>query len=494
MVSGDMSIKRCVVLLAVAALATSTLGGCVSQRIPLTHIEVPIPDVPLLDLIPGFREGNFRGLTWTEAFDRLHGKLSTEYPFTEWKQVDWTALHDTYAPRVAQAEADEDACRYYEALRGYLYAIADANVGLDVQEDCMETAIAGSYGFACLPLDDGRTIAHYILVGGPAQAAGMAWGAEIVSWNGVAVTEALANTSVLWADIAPATTEGLRLARHQFLSRGPVDSEVEIGFKNPGAEEATVAKVTAEADDYECLYAWSGMGTDIGDFENAFTTQTLPSGYGCITMRFVAPTVFMPFPDRGFKKAILSFSERKVPGLIIDLRGNMGGDNTLVPGFVGHFQATSAQYADFAYAKNRDGEFVVVEKKRLSIEPRDPAFAGPVVVIVDSETTGAGEGLAMALQRLPQARVVGYHGTRGAFSADGGNVSMPGGHNVWYPIGRSLDFFGNIQLEANADGIGGVTPDVRLPVTFENVKARFVDGDDPLRDEAVALLNQATGR
>ncbi len=494
MASGWKLAKNCTTYLVLAAVTATVSVGCATQTIPLTHIEVPVPDVPLLDLIPGFREGNFRRMAWTEAFDKLHEKMSAEYPFTAWKGVDWKTLHDTYAPRIAEAQAEGDDCLYYETLRAYLYSIPDANVGLDMDDVCMEKAIAGSFGFACLPLEDGRTVVQYVLEGGPAETAGMTWGAEIITWNDLPVEEALAHTSLLWADTIPATSEGRRLARYRLLPRASVGARATIGFRNPGTDRIIVATLEAERDDVECLSAGSGASPDIGEFENAFSTATLDSGYGLITMRFVAPTVFMPFPDRGFRKAILSFVEHDVPGLIIDLRGNMGGDNSLVPRIAGHFYANETQYADIAFAKNGKGEFVVVPRKRLMITPRDPAFPGPVVVIVDSSTTGAAEGLAMALQRLPQVQVVGYHGTRGAFSEDGGSVSMPGGHDVWYPIGRSLDFFGNIQLEANAEGVGGVTPDVRVPVTFENVRARFVNGEDPLMDRAVALLNKAVGR
>lgn len=481
-----------VVVLAVAVSAAA-LTGCVSQTVPYTHLEIPFPDVPLLmDMIPGFREGNFRNMEWTEAFDALHGKISAEYPFTEHKQVDWEALYDAYAPRIAKAADEEDACAYYDALRGYLYSVPDAGIALDVSVKCMDEAIGGSYGFGCIEIEGGEVIAHVIQEGGPAEAAGMQFGAKILNWNGRPHAEALAAVPTLWADTVPATDLSRRIAQLQLLSRAPVGEKAAVIFRNPGAGAATEATLRAESDDYECLYMWADTSLDIGELESAFSTKQV-DGYGVITLRFVAPTVLMPFPARGFRKAIVDLVDRGVPGLILDLRGNAGGDDTLVPRMVGHFTATESLYEDASFAKDGSGEFVLMESRRQMIEPRDPAFMGPVVVLVDYATTGAGEGLAMALQRLPQVQVLGFTSTQGAFSQDGGSVTMPGGHNVFYPVGRSLDAAGRIQLESDGRK-GGVRPDVQLPVTYEAVEARFQDGEDVLMEKAVALLNAATGR
>ena len=45
---------------------------------------------------------------------------------------------------------------------------------------------AGGLGFAMRETDDGKIIANFILTGGPAEKAGMKWGAEIISLDGQA--------------------------------------------------------------------------------------------------------------------------------------------------------------------------------------------------------------------------------------------------------------------------------------------------------------------
>jgi carboxyl-terminal processing protease len=82
----------------------------------------------------------------------------------------------------------------------------------------------------------------------------------------------------------------------------------------------------------------------------------------------------------------------------------------------------------------------------------------------------------MCIQRLPQGRVIGFHGTNGSFGMVGGEIAMPGGYKINYPFGRSIDKNGVIQLDSR-NGIGGVAPNPRVPKTFENVMA-YAAGTD----------------
>jgi carboxyl-terminal processing protease len=54
--------------------------------------------------------------------------------------------------------------------------------------------------------------------------------------------------------------------------------------------------------------------------------------------------------------------------------------------------------------------------------------------------------------------------------------------------GRSLDANQVIQVDANAEGIGGVVPDVRVPLTAETVYAMFVKDQDVVLEAAIAVL------
>ena len=75
--------------------------------------------------------GDYSKLSWTEAFDKMYQRLSKEYAFTDWKQIDWSVLYDEYAPQIKKALESGDFIAYYVALRGFLTEIPDGHVSLN---------------------------------------------------------------------------------------------------------------------------------------------------------------------------------------------------------------------------------------------------------------------------------------------------------------------------------------------------------------------------
>jgi carboxyl-terminal processing protease len=83
---------------------------------------------------------------------------------------------------------------------------------------------------------------------------------------------------------------------------------------------------------------------------------------------------------------------------------------------------------------------------------------------------------------------MGFWGTHGSFGMSGGEMYLPGGYTLYYPIGRSLDADYRIQLDSDEDLRGGVTPDIRVPWTEETVHKAFVERQDVLLEFAVRSL------
>ncbi len=81
---------------------------------------------------------------------------------------------------------------------------------------------------------------------------------------------------------------------------------------------------------------------------------------------------------------------------------------------------------------------------------------------------------------------MGFHGTNGSFGLAGGEILMPLGLKIRYPLGRSLDSEGRIQLDSR-NRIGGVSPVHRIPKTLDNVLA-FAEGIDVELEYAVNYL------
>lgn len=213
----------------------------------------------------------------------------------------------------------------------------------------------------------------------------------------------------------------------------------------------------------------------------------LPSGYGYIKIKNEHNDDDFPDPGLMIQDAMYLFIDNDVPGVVLDVRGDRGGDDQLVPQFVGYFFGQRDLYETITIYFQPFNTFIN-HPPQLWIEPLEPQYGGPVVVLIDNTTFSSGEGMPMAIQRLPQGAVIGFHGTYGSFGMTGGVIKLPEGLILHYPDGQSLDAQGMIQLDSN-DGLqGGVVPTVPISMTAETAQALFVKNEDVLLDFAIRYL------
>jgi carboxyl-terminal processing protease len=475
-----------------------TVLAAVGALLGIISLVLGVWSAPMAAMAAG---DDLRRESWATAFDRMHSILAQRYAFTEWKQIDWDALRAQYAPRVAAAEEASDPDAYYLALRDYVFSIPDGHVILSSgEEQLWRASIGGGYGLAVIELDDGDVIAHVLQEGGPAATAGMAWGAEILEWGGVPAREAIGAVSPIWLGRPAATQEGRRLAQQSLLTRAPEGTKISITFQNPGQERPEMVTLIAVDDGLEPLYrslGWSasvdirkavGEEVDTSAIFKPPEWEILPEGYGYIKVSHVRPGSDDPDFVDIVQQAMTEFVAQDVPGIIIDVRGNPGGDDPFVPAMMGYL-FTEPDFYEYQYVRNWPSglsifDFVIP----LGIEPKEPHYGGPVAVLVDASTVSSGEGFPLLAQQLPQARVVGVYGTHGSFGMCCGRISLPGDLELLYAAGQSRDANQRVLLEGDHNLQGGVVPDVRVPLTRETVYAMFVEGEDVVLQRAMEVL------
>jgi len=94
-------------------------------------------------------------------------------------------------------------------------------------------------------------------------------------------------------------------------------------------------------------------------------------------------------------------------GLIVDLRGNRGGDLADLNLLFGKLALVPAHIGFLRY-KNGDGRLDHTPWIKTTLYPNGQnTYYGPIVVLVDSRTASAAEIFAMAVRCLPNGRVVG---------------------------------------------------------------------------------------
>lgn len=427
---------------------------------------------------------DFSALSYTEAFDKMVEKFKNEYAFTELKKIDWDAKAKEFRLAFEAAEKAKDTHAYALALRDFVWSIPDTHVGFDqtlVNED-FQNETAGGIGFAMRETDDGKIIANFILDGGPADEAGMEWGAEIVSFDGTPVADVVEAT-VPWS--SPFSNPiNKRLQQLRYATRFRLDKgEVEVVFKNPGgAEKTATLPVVGERDSFTVSSFYAGTSPT----ELPVEFDVLPSGYGYIKVNSFLDNDVLSI--QVWERAIKYFNDNGIPGVILDLRINGGGSGWLADQMAAYFFNEDTLVGNTAFYDDSTGEFYMDPgDETYMIPPReDLQYNGTVVVMVGPACASACEFFSYNMTVNDRATIVGFYPSDGA----GGSVEqflMPEDVTVQLTIGRAVDAEGNIHLEGK-----GVEPDVKVPVTVENLQ-RLANGDDVVLEIAEKVVSQPAG-
>ncbi len=457
------------------------------------------------------------------AYDSMHQRFRVYYAFGEWKAVDWDALNNKIKPKIAAAGLAYDTNAFYLALREYVASVPDGHLSVrgagwdDHKAYARYQQIGGSYGFALIGLDDSRIVARLVNPESPAALAGMQFGAEIEEVNDKPVKEALDTVSVLWAEANPATRECKTLNQYRFIGRAPIGKSIKVKYRNRGASEPSTVTMVAVDDKYASFDQTSLLPIEPGPTVMQRILQ--PGGYGYIRLTSEpGDSAEMAQVYTAFRQAISAFNTAGAPGMILDMRVNTGGADILSAALSGFFTTDTTLYEFQSYYNPGSGQFELYPLPRrhfnpatlgtyinpkypngsIFIEPQGLYFSKPVMILVGPREISSGEGIPMALQRLPENKVVSFYGSNGSF----GMMESWSYHYLYlppndlylrFPVGRSQDENMKIQLDSDSTMLGGVIPDVRVPVNDTVIDQLFIDSADVELNYAIRELNSMLG-
>ena len=426
---------------------------------------------------------DFSDLSYSEAFESMVELFRKEYAYTELYDLDWDELSDSYYPRFSEAEEAEDSQAYALAMRDFLWEIPDGHVGmpLDLVSDLFREETDGGLGISLAQLEDGRIVVKYLLEGSPAANADIKLGAEILTWDGGTIEEAMEREFV-WAHQALSTEHTLRLQQLRYITRFPLGTEVEVTFRNPDSEEDQ--SVTMEAISERSSFSQSSFFAGIDGWEYPVEFEILPSGYGLVAIYSFSDkerlTVLL------WERMIETFIERDVPGVIIDMRKNGGGSGFLADQLGAYFfQEEHVLGYSSSYNKATDDFYLDPRSEdRFILPPEDLRYDGEIAVIVAPGCFSACEFFSYNLTIDDRAAIVGNYPTGGL----GGAIDdflMPEDLKIRFTVTRAVDADKNIHIEAQ-----GVSPTVVVPVTFESL---FEEGDLLLKAAEDHLTEEILG-
>jgi hypothetical protein len=264
----------------------------------------------------------------------------------------------------------------------------------------------------------------------------------------------------------------------RYATRFPAGSQVEVTFQNPGGSSKKVTLATSAERD---SFTFSSFNAGISGTELPVEFKILDNGYGyaAIYSFFDNDVLTVQLWERMIKL----MNDSAVPGLIVDLRSNGGGNGFLADQMAAYFFDNQIDLGtDAAWDESIQDFYVDPNTPELMYPPsEDLRFHGKVAVLVSPNCSSACEFFAYDMTQQDRSLIVGQYPT-GGLAGSVKDFNMPGDISVRFPFVRHLDKDGNIILE----GVG-VVPTVDVPVNVETL----LGGGDPILEAAVNALEHS---
>ena len=392
-----------------------------------------------------------------QAFDVIWQTISDTYFDRDFGGLDWTAVRDHYRPLVSAAS---DAAEYFALLNEMVFELERSHSAVIPPGDAglflPSVYASGSAGLDVRWLS-GAVVVTSVQPGSQADEAGIRAGFEILSIDGVSVQEIISEAEAFSAppfndrgvgqSVNSALLGKIHGVARTRLTLTYEDDRGETGTAQITRRERRVASPTTDGSPPTCL-----------EFESRWLDDCI--GY----IRFNTFHADL-LPD--FKQAVRTMET--AGGLILDLRGNPGGQLDAM-----------IQIAEHLLTERTVLLTVVMRHRSMEMpaNPVDAPYSGPLVFLVDVLCTSGSEMLPISLQALGRATVVGER-TQGAVT--GANMTpLPNGATLMYPFVQTLAADGT-----DPEGIG-VLPDT--PATLS--RDQLLEGIDA---QLQAALDYLTG-
>lgn len=397
---------------------------------------------------------------YLEVFETVWNTVDQTYFDPDFGGLDWDAVHAAYRPLIAAAQDDK---ALYQLLNQMLWELNVSHTGIgpaDMWPSIEPVAWAeGEIGIDVRLLDDHAVITR-VEADSPAEKAGLRPGFVIQRIDDVPVEQIIADAQ---GHLAPPYNEQGRMdgltRRILSLIYGDPETCVTLAYldENDESHEQCVARIRRQR-----MAPMQGIPLPPAYLE--FQSERMENGIGYIRFNTFHPDII---PD--MVEAVTALQD--AAGIIIDLRGNPGGD-----GRTG--ERLASQFLDeqtlFGYLRTRTGTL----EWRVAGES---VYAGPLVILIDASSYSCSEWFASGMQAADRAVIIGERSPGGATGMNA--KTLPNGASLGYPVAQLLSPDGT-ELEAH-----GVIPDIA--VTLD--RSQLLEGTDAQLEAGINyILNAMT--
>ena len=369
--------------------------------------------------------------------------------------ADWPAVREEFLPKVEAATSRVEARRLMQLMLSRLklthFAIFPSDLYETLSEGGRRSTISGWAGFYARAVD-GHVLVTRVGRGSPAEAAGVRPGWEVLRVRDRNLDTLLASAAKEYEGTP--WKESVQSAVAHSVLRGTSGEKVAFRFLNGDGRPVghSLDLVEPEGNKFRLGH--------IPPIYVRINTSRLHRTIGYIAFnQFLDPATVMP----AFNDAMSSFMD--TDGIIIDVRGNPGGQAEMITGMAGWFIREKGLH--LGIVEMRDARL------KLIVRPRPQVYDGPLAILVDGLSTCASEILAMGLREAGRATIFG---TRTGGAALGSAIErLPNGDGFQYAYANFTTASRNI-LEGN-----GVIPDVEV----QHTRKALLQGRDLMLEAAV---------
>ncbi len=399
-----------------------------------------------------------QSFSYEATFDEVWQTINSRFYDPNFGGVDWDEIGVRYRPRVVGADSDS---AFYVTLNEMLFELGVSHIGVippDHPEWIGAPAVFadGEVGADVRILNDEIVIIS-VKPDSPAEAAGLRAGMVIQRIDGLMLAEMRAEA--LAPPVAAIDTRMIVNENVQGRLYGPSEAEVTVEI---GRGEETRAMTLRRQPRPGRTEFMEGIPPMYLEFES----RRITGRFGYIRFNSFHAALLDDILD-----AIDGMQDAE--GIVIDLRGNPGGDFRVRRALVEKLVAEPVRFWTY---RGRNGDDVI------RVEPHPRPYTGAVAIIVDRTSASSSEEFSGGLQAIERAAVVGERTPGSVLVAD--VVQLENGATLVYPVAETRVADGTV-LEGR-----GVIPDIPIELDIESLS----EGRDVQLEAALGYLREATRR
>lgn len=407
-----------------------------------------------------------------ESFDQVWQTIKDTHWDPAVVGAAWDAARDRFRPGISEASSQAEVREVLRELLGTLKQSHCVIIPAEEARALEEQAERGGAGVSGLTVRyiDGALVVTQVALGSPAELAGIH-----VGWSVLSIVHETASDSEQGQGDSPVMAGELMDRVREGVEHDVMRLETALGMAATSALTGSIGdRLTVQFSDNDSvtqtksfeLVKGPGAAVKLGTLPLTnvfFKSQKLPEDIGYIAFNaFLDPGRLM----KEFQQA-LEHDYANSRGLIIDLRGNIGGLLIMTQGMSGWFVEEPTSLGRMTMKST---------PLQLNVNPRRPMFKPPVAVLIDECSISAAEIYAGGLLDIQAARIFG--GRSAGLVLPSSFTRLPNGDGFLYAMADYQSSSGRIL-----EGLG-VEPQEKITLTRESL---FQD-PDPVLSAAIQWI------